>query len=293
MRQQLRKLLKTSFWIGLSLFFLATPLHAAKVIKVKGKKVYLALSKSESMAKGDKILITAGRKKAGLAIVRVVKGRKAIALLRKGKARRGFMARNMNKSARSQAPMQANSENANKQEAKETYERNKKWTFGVIGGFNMVTMNVDLGSETIAAKGINLSAKGYVQYHWKPSISLMAVMGYEGFSSSATADSTVCDSNTSTDCTTSIQFLASEAWAQYYLTRGKKAYWLGGGMAFNFPLSKSSTSLNESDIGLTNFYLIGGGVDWGRIPIWFEYAIMPATETVNANYLSIKAGYSF
>jgi hypothetical protein len=292
MRQQLSKLLKTSFWIGLSLFIFATPLHAAKVIKVKGKKVYLALSKSETMNKGDKVLITAGRKKAGLAIVRVVKGRKAIALLRKGKARRGFMAKNMSKSSSAAAPMQAKNESSKKSSEKK-YERNKKWTFGAIGGFNMVTMNVDLGSETVAATGINFSAKGYAQYHWKPSISLMAVMGYEGFSSSATASSTVCDSNTSTDCTTNIQFLASEAWGQYYLTRGQRAYWLGGGMAFNFPLSKSSTSLNESDIGLTNFYLIGGGVDWGRIPIWFEYAIMPATETVNANYFSIKAGYSF
>ncbi|MAF92159.1 MAG: hypothetical protein VX583_12785 [Bdellovibrionota bacterium] len=292
----------TLFLFSLVLLPLASPTaNAATVMLVKGKKVLLKVSRDESrsLKRGAKLKVVDENKKTrAIIMITKVKGSKAFAVLKKGRVKKNYIAMSPKGGKGKSAPKNQNLANKRENNKKDNADAIfKKWEYGVSAGFNLLTMNIDLGTEVVSATGTNFSVKGHLQYNMSPRISLAASMGYEGFSSSGTASTNLCDDNSSTACDTSIAYLATELWGKFYLSRGRLPFWIGGAGAFNFPLTKSSTALQEEDIGLTNLYIVGSGVELkmgnSTIPVWFEYAILPATETVEANYLSIKAGYNF
>lgn len=273
--------------------------NAATVMVVKGKKVLLKVNRDEAseLKRGSKLKVVDENKKTrAIIMITKIKGAKAFAVVKKGRVKKNYIALSSAK-ARNKKNKQRLAEKKDSDKKMDADSIFKKWEYGVSAGFNLLTMNIDLGTEVVSATGTNLSVKGHLQYNYSPRISFAASMGYEGFSSSGTASTNLCDDNSSTACETSIAYLATEIWGKFYLSRGRLPYWIGGAGAFNFPLTKSSTALQEEDIGLTNLYIVGSGVDLKMgnsiIPVWFEYAILPATETVEANYLSIKAGYNF
>lgn len=283
--------------IGFSLLF-STGLHAAKVTKVKGKKVYLKLKRSEAkkLKKGDKLWVYKKKKRKGLIVIRKVKGKKAWARIKKGKVKKSYIARSKKMKSKSRK-MVAKNPKVKKNSKRQSPMPYKKWEWGTFAGVYALSMNIKLSStETVAASGINLGWKGFLQLNLSPKWALQGVLGYQGFNSTGTANTALC--NSTLDCKTDISFLAMEGLIKYYLTRNKKSWWAGFGGAMNFPLSKSSTALAETDIGLTNFFTAAGGVDLHRkngkrIPVWFEYSMMPATATVNANYMGINVGWEF
>ena len=305
-KQQRISMIKTISILLLGIF-IALPSQAARV--TKGKKIYLQFSKKEAakVSKGAKVWIySKNKKRRGLAVLMVVKGNRGLALLKKGKAKRSWYAKASGGKAspRMKNKKKMMAQKGQESENDEAMEDNgsdstamKRWVYGVYGGIYSLTMNVVVNSEEVATTGMNFGLKGYLQLNWTPSIALMGVVGYQGFSSTGEATGNSCDSLTTTDCSSSIQFLAMEGWAKWYFTRSKTSWWAGAGGAFDFPLAKTSKSLKEEDIGLTNFIQLGGGADLTlgnkTIPVWFEYSLMPATETVKANYMGINIGYQF
>lgn len=278
-------------------FILSYPAQAAKVTKVKGKRVYLKLSKSEAkrVKKGDKVWIYKKRKKKGLVKITKVKGRKAFAKRLKGKIKKNYVAK-IKKSSKPMKNMVAKNK-PNKRQKPMGPMKYDKWEWGTFAGVYSLNMDIKLStSETVTATGFNFGWKGFLQLNLSDTWALQGNLGYQGFSSKGTATSPLC--NSTTDCTTDISFLAMEGYLKYYLSRNQRAWWLGFGGAMNFPLSKTSTALAESDIGLTNFFTATGGVDIHRrngkkIPVWFEYSMMPATATVSASYFGLNVGWQF
>ena len=80
-----------SILISLLLFSFSFSAHAGKVMKVNGSKVYIMFDQEEPFTTNDYfILNNAEGKKLGLVQIKKFKGRKAIGLLKKGKADKGY-----------------------------------------------------------------------------------------------------------------------------------------------------------------------------------------------------------
>ena len=86
--------------LGLNILFIcallfSVPTMAAKVTKVRGKKVVIKLTAKEkgSVSKGDTLKITRKGKTKGYVKVKKVKGSKVLAIVKKGKIKKGYRAK--------------------------------------------------------------------------------------------------------------------------------------------------------------------------------------------------------
>ena len=283
--------------LALSILFAPGMARAAEVLLVKKKNVVLKLSEEErtQLSKGDRLMFYDGKKaRARIEIVKI-KGAKAQAKILKGKVKKNYTAQRQDqepKQAKKQRPRKDKA--AAKGKTPPATTELKKWQFGISGGLHMQTLSINLGVENVSATGMNFAFKGLVQRNWQ-NFAITGLIGYEGFSSKGEATTNLC--NNSTSCETAIDYLSSQIWGKWYISRNHTSFWAGAGSAFNFPLKASSSALNEEGIGLTNLFLIGGGADLkvgsAVVPLWLEFALLPQSETVQGNYIGIKAGYLF
>ena len=135
--------------------------QAGRVIKVKGKKVYIKLSKKESkkISKGDKLYLTtkSKKKKKGVVIVRKKKGRKVIARLKSGEAEKGYRTRRRKrKKKRAEEPMIMIDEVASTEEV----NQDSSMKFGIMGSYITMTQAVTLTPQNEQNKRKNVDMEG-------------------------------------------------------------------------------------------------------------------------------------
>jgi hypothetical protein len=281
-----RSLLLIVGLISFSICF-STTAFAIQIAKVKGRGVLIKLE-GEATQAGDMFyaLNSAGKKKAVIKITKV-KGGSAVGQITAGKAEAG-MALQRRSGAVASHGSHSSSGGA--------FLRSKSY-WGVLGGLNMNTMDVDLPSplsQTVSLSGMSFSLKGLFDYELFDHIWFRGTSGYQGFTASG---SSKCGTGTSA-CNVSISYLSFDFLGRYIFTDGSIRPWLGGGFSMLFPAAKSSTALESSSITTSSTLVLAGGADWSinkemYIPISLEYAMFPKSSTTSANWIALRAGVAW
>lgn len=131
---------KLAILILLAFVFSAQPSWAGRVVKVKGKKVFIILDQEElnSTFKGDNLYTTTSDgKKRGVVTVRAIRGNQVIGQLRKGKAAKSMLTK-ARKAGKKKKPRQDESmgmEDASEVAITEKEERSEfpEMMFGIMG----------------------------------------------------------------------------------------------------------------------------------------------------------------
>ena len=277
---------------------------AAKVAKVKGKKVLINLEGDPAQAGDIYYTLTPEGKKAGIIKLQKIKGDQAIAILGKGRALPGFgleYRQPKGAAAASTAATDSSSEDPAPSDniTASTGGSNKMYWGGMLG-FSQNTMDVDLKDgdgntrANASLSGSAFSAKGLFDYELLQQVWFRGTAGMEGFKASG---GSVCgDSPTfGQACDVDIMYLSMDLWGRYMFTTSTIRPWVGVGFSLLFPMTKKATAVEEGSISNSSVMSLGGGVDWFiskdmYIPIQLEYGILPESEDVKAHLIALRVG---
>lgn len=296
----------TILFFGLSLFAFSQSSDAAKVVKVKGKKLIINLE-GEPAIRGDLffLLNKSGKKRAIIKIVKV-KGEKALAIVGKGKARKGYSLKyrpRKGKKSKMAKKSKMKKTNSSSRTDGDSGSPSGDMYWGVMGGFAQDSMDVklknndgtDRGSASLSGNGFSL--KGFFDYDLFNPIWFRSFFGIEQFSAEG-GNNCGEEPTFGEACNADIMYLSLDLWGRFVFLEGSFRPWVGGGFAIMFPLSESSTALNESSITNTSVLAAGLGFDYYTSPTFFipfqlEYGLLPSSDTVEANIIAIRAGAGF
>lgn len=298
---------KVPFFLGfLALVFLlihSISSPAATVTAVKDKRVLVSLDGEPAVPGDIFFLVDPAGKRKGIIKIMKVQGNRAIAVLGKGAAEKGFTLKYRPKTgtatAKGKTPPRGSPQAA--PTASGTPGNTMYW--GVVGGFAQNAMDVELldnagakrGSASLSGSGYSL--KGLFDYGLFDSIWFRGLAGIEQFNVSGPAS---CGDNApyTEACNAEIMYLSLDMWGRYLFSQGSFRPWVGGGFSLMFPLTKSATALDESSITNTSVMSFGLGLDWFTsptffVPLSFEYGLLPSSDTVSANTMAIRVGAGF
>ena len=273
----------------------------AEVLQVKEKDLLLDVSNLE-VSKGTKIKIKNSKDKVyGIAEIGSISksGTKAKAKLIKGKAAVGDTL----VEPEPQGEQDSSEKVAEKSKSKKTDKKNmtknpSKYRWGFLLGYSVDNMKIEPeGSNTsVDNSGSGIAVRLALDYHFTDFLKVRATAGIENFNVKGDASTAVCDGTIK--CETKISYLISEAFGQVYVSQDKYRPWVGAGLGLAMPSQSESNAIDEDSIAMTTIILVGAGLDIyvnvnHYIPVQFEYAILPSSETASANYFGIKAGYFF
>jgi hypothetical protein len=278
------------------LFVFSLPAQAGKVMKVKGQKVYILFDQDEPFTTGDNFLLTNEEgKKVGLVQIKKIKGLKAIGVLKKGKADKGFatLFKSAGKKSKSSSVVMAEDADAESRTSGEDQSR-----MGVLVGYGMATQDVDQGGSGISAQdGSSMAVRGVYDYPLFESVFFRGMAGAEIFSVSGSG-APISAPSTTTTIGTDITYLSLDALFHWSVMKGStfNAYLIGG-MGILYPLSKSSEAILEDSIDSLAIGEFGGGIEmrWGSytFPLEVTYYYFPSGEDVSTNVISVKLGILF
>jgi hypothetical protein len=264
---EMMKLGSISFLLILS-FSLPSP--AMMVLKMKGTKALVDLQ-GESVAIGQTISVVDGRgKEIGRMKVLNSNNGKALAQLTSGKAPEKSKAIAMKpapaaSSAATSAPAPVPAAASAK---KAVPEEPRPPTYGsvLLGlasntlslkvGDGITTQNVDNTGNSV---GIGVAAE---RQYWQPWFRARALVAYEQFNAIGAATINGCNNQTSKDCRTDIKYLSAGLYAKYLKDFNAFAFWGAAGVNLKVPVTKTSTALVESSLGVTSSYGLTLGVDY-------------------------------
>lgn len=298
--------------------------QAASVIQSKNNKVLLDIT-GESVKPGDELFVlNAQNKRAAIIRIVTVKNQKAIADIVKGTAAVGNMtqAKGGGTSA-APAPSTGSGGSSSKSSRSSSYNDG----FGSGGGGSvsatspsrvprfdlmklgfqvkmlmdtMATVQQDNASntETVTMKGTNLGFGASLDIPLSGNFMLRGTGFYETYNVNGTAQFFSCDGKTSTDCNANISYLSLGGHARFDLMRGTFTPWIAAGGTLKMPLSKKSSALNESAIGMANTIVasLGGDIHMGNksfIPLSFEYhySLNKSDSVPVIDQMAVTAGY--
>jgi len=275
--------------------FATGPADAAKIKSVKGKKATVDLEK-DKLTDGQ-ILEIVGKdgKVKGLIKIQKQKGTSAAAIIGKGSGAPGD-------SLRPRAPKALRTTKKEKprpQNQNATTISNVKAasSIGVLVGFAQSSASVTLASNsnTVDLSGSGFSVKGLYDYTLLEWLDFRFLGGLEQFNVGGASNSGCTGAG---ECNAEISYLSLDFWGRIPFDMGHLRPWAGAGFSLMFPLSKSSTALDQSSITNTSVLALGGGVDWllgdGRyIPLQIEYGRYPTSDQVKASWINVRVGYAW
>lgn len=291
--------------LGLSLIiccFLFTSLtaQAGSVTKVQGKKIKIKLSSKEvgSVMEGDTILLTTkkGKTKAKAKVKRV-SGKNVLAIVSKGKAKKGYKTKIKKSKKQTEVADSGDSYNEGNVVSEDNAPTKKDLLFGLLGGYGLASQSVNQGADgTSNQSGSSLAVKAIVDYSLFDEIGVRAHIGAEMFS--VTGTGTNFQTATAGDIGTDITYLSIDVLLRYRFMISSSIFgYLNGGVGIWSPLSKSSTSLDETSISTTSIFIFGGGIGLpiGSMDLFFgaDYYYFPPSEDVSTSIISPKLGLIF
>lgn len=294
--------------LAVSLLLSFTPsLFAATVSAVKGQKVLINLEGDTIEADEEFYLINPeSQKRTAIIRIKQVKTGKALGEILRGKAAGGYTLQAKAPSAMSaDVSAETPADDAPVSGNKSGHLRVLKDSWGVLGGYLMNTMDADITyrddfnisqSASASMTGSGFGVGSFYDYVLTSSLVGRGYAAIEQFNVTGTASSEACSG--STNCDAKINYLSLYGLLKWYPTMDKYRIWVGGGMGYLLALSKSSTALNESQISTNQVFTFGGGVDVqmsrkNYVPVSIEYNMFPASDTVKASMISIKAGWAW
>ncbi|WP_373999420.1 hypothetical protein [Bdellovibrio bacteriovorus] len=279
---------------------------AASVSAVKGQKVLITLD-GESVMEGDEFFLVNPGTTKRTAIIRVkqVKGKKALGEILKGRAASGYtlQAKAASKMSADVTPTEEGEESTPRPTA--NVSRVLKDSYGILGGYLMNSMDADVSYKdgfgitqkaAVKMSGSGFGVGGFYDYVFSPSLVGRGYAAIEQFNVSGTASSAACSGSSS--CDAKINYLSVYGLAKWYPYIGKYRPWIGAGMGYLLAVSKSSTALNESQISTNSVITAAFGTDIQMdrktyIPVSLEYNMFPASSTVKASQILLKAGWAW
>ena len=289
-----------SCFVFVCLSLTSSPAWAGKVVKVKGKKVYIKLSKSEvgSVEKGDKVyLTTKSGKKKGIVKIRKIKGRKALAKLSRGKAKKGYRTRVKKSKPKPDTNDYAATSEAGNVISEDSQSSRPDMLFGLLGGYGIASQDVVQTAGTSSQSGSSIAVKGLIDYSVFDDIGIRIQAGIEMFSVSGPGN---LNDNASTPGTlaTDITYLSLDALLRWYLLDlGGMRLYISPGIGILSPLSNETSALKEDTISTSSIIILGGGIALpiGKMELFggADYYIFPASENVKTSVISLKAGLLF
>lgn len=271
--------------------FWTSPSFAASVSALKGTKVLIGLEGDSAEAGEEFYLVNPSTgKRAAIIRIKQVKDQKALAEIVKGKADIGFTLQ-----AKAPSPMSADVRTEQPQEG--SYLHQLKDSYGIIGGYIMNSMTVNMSQNASASmSGSGFTVGGYYNYAFNSNFVGQGAASIEQFNVAGTTSTAGCAG--STNCDAKINYLSLYALAKWYPLQGKYRGWLGGGIGSLFALSKSSTALNESQISTNQVFTLAVGTDIqtdrkNYVPVSIEYNLFPDSPTVKANMIIVKTGWAW
>lgn len=293
-------------------FAFALPAQAARVAKVKGKKLLITLEGDPAKEGDIYYTLAPNGKRAGIIKILKIKGDQAIGILGKGRALPGFGleyrppkgTQVAQPAAPTPPPEEGEEGPISPEPMDETASTSDgKMYWGFIGGVGLNNMDVDLKDTngdtraTASLSGTSFSAKGLFDYNIFDQVWFRGMGGMEGFNASGPSN---CGDapNFNQACNAEIMYLAIDLWGRYLFSMKDFRPWVGGGFSLLFPMTKKATALEEGSITNTSVMALGAGFDWFvsptlYIPFSVEYGLLPESDDVSANLIAIRVGVGF
>ena len=312
--------------MALSLFTALPAAQAASVVQSKNNKVLIDIT-GENVKVGDELFVVNQQNKR-TAIIRVVtvKNQKAIADIVKGTAavgnttqaaKSGGAGASAAASAGSARGGGSGSGGARSSSPRDDFSGGSSApaTSRVVRfdqmklGFQvklimdtMATLQQDNASpantETVTMKGTNFGFGASLDIPLSGNFMLRGTGFYEMYNVKGTSQYLSCDGKTSTDCNANLSYVSLGGHARFDLMRGTFTPWIAAGGTLKMPLSKKSSALNESAIGMANTIVatIGGDIHMSNksfIPLSFEYhySLNKSDSVPTIDQMALTAGY--
>lgn len=270
------------------------------VTQVKNNKVLIDF-KTETPSVGDQFyIISAENKKVAIVQITTAKNNKALADILKGTATVGATTQAKNQSGSSSGSQSSSTEKES------AFIRSDLIQLGFHLKYMMNSMATKLQDntlpfaqqETVTMTGSNIGFGASMDLPIYDGIKIHGLGTYEILDIKATSQFLSCGGKSSTDCNTTITYLALQGLARFDFTKSKFNLWGGFGGTFKMPLSKKSTALDEGGITYAQSITAAFGLDYqinnkSYIPFTFEYQYsLNKSDTVpNIDQMSILAGY--
>lgn len=284
--------------ISLLFFCFSFSAHAGKVMKVKGEKVYILFDQEDPFAEGDYFLLNNDEgKKLGLVQLKKVKGLKAVGVLKKGKANKGYTTtfKAAGKKAKKESVAVTDDSSSVSEENDSTYPSSR---MGVLVGYGMASQDVDQGAQGISSQsGSSIAVRGVYDYPLFSSVYIRGMAGGEFLSVSGDGAPLTAPS-TRTTIGTDITYLALDALFHWSVMKGASSnLYLIGGMGILYPMSKTSDAILEDSIDSLAIGEFGAGFEFKlngySLPFEISYYYFPSGEDVKTNVISLKLGLLF
>ena len=271
-------------------FLLSAMAQAATIKAVQSNKVLIDLG-SDSANEGDLFFAMSPEgKKLGIIKITKTKGARALGMIVKGRAEKGW-------NATPRGTKQAAKPTNDNPPADKGHKTSSPMAYGGMLGYAMESQSVTLttasgATATTSMSGNGFSGYGFFDYNFTDMWGVRAVGGIDSFS---VGDSDACPTGS---CTTSITYGTVGGWGRMNIWSGDVNPWIGAGLVFLVPLSSSSTALASSSINTTYALVAGGGVDWKLspdmfVPVQVEYAMFAPSSGVTTSWIAVRAGLGF
>lgn len=274
------------------LFFMGASAFAAQVTKVKGKGVLINLS-GEAAMPGDKYFLvnSAGKKKAIIQITKVKNGQ-ALGRVTAGHATVGMTL--LRKGSDGSGSYSSQSYHPSSRALGNGYLKSRSY-WGPMLGYGLDSMDADLNTtpaRSASMSGSAFSVNGFFDYQLFERVWFRGAAGYQGFSVKSS------DSCPTGSCNANVSYLDFTFLGRYLFTDTSFRPWAGAGFDLIFPISKSATALDSGSINTTGVIVITAGFDWSinpkmYIPVSIEYGLFPHSSTVNADWITLRAGVAW
>ena len=259
------------------LVFVLPSVEAARILKVKGKKILID-QEGDNLEVGNRLYIISDSGQAqGLVKIVKVKEQKALGII--------------SKNSQAQIGWTLSFERpSGKPNGKE-----KKLRWGLLVGFGLDSMSAELTNDETKMSGYGMSAMGLLEYRLFRTVWVRGGLGYEQFDVSAEEDK-FCGDSGDEPCETSISLLSLDIWARWVPWQ-KPSFrpWIGLGARILHPLSYTTTAIEE--FTTLSIPVFGIGADWhvGKvvIPIQVSYGQNLMTDDVTFNSIFVSTGILF
>jgi hypothetical protein len=278
-----------------SLFF-TEQATAGKVVKVKGKKVFIMLDPEEvdSTQNGDKLLLTTPNgKKRALVMVRNKRGNKVIAQLGKGKAAKGLISMPHSGGKKKSSPSIDDYEPASdiaRDELSSGQKKKSDLRFGIMAGFGTATQNV---TDVADMSGSTMAFKGLIDYTLFGGLGIRGRIGMDMFSVTGSAGSI--------EYQTDINYLTVDMLLRYNIVDSSSfGLFVNGGVGIYSPMSSDlgqNPAILEDSISTTSLLIVGLGasIPIGSMELFIgaDYLYFPPSDDVSTSAISGKLGLLF
>lgn len=294
---------KTVSKVIITLLFIVPTVSFAQTVKqVKDGKVLIEFASGFSMSKDEEFFVMNEKnKRSALIKITQVKGNKALGTIVKGTAKVGNTV--MSRKGAASAGLKGGSESSQGAADGPSFLRFDKMKLGINLKMMMNAISAkqvdSIGNlETVAMKGSNFGLSVNLDMPLAGRLYARGEAGLEMLDVAGTARFNSCDGKLSTNCNAKINYLTLGAAGRYDLMQSAFNLFVMGGGLIKIPLSKKSTSLDESKIEMANSIYAGAGFDYmmsnkSYIPVSFEYHMsLNKSDTVPViDQINVTLGY--